>query len=137
VSIAQVRRLQLACYWQADGDLDEAARHGRHALRLLRRRASDPAAVALRVDVAVTVARIDRERAEYDAALRTLGWGLTLLDASPDEPHRDRLLATVLTVLGDVHRRAGRYRSADLALRRATDLRWRVRRCRGSWRGIG
>jgi tetratricopeptide (TPR) repeat protein len=116
------RRLQLARYWEADGDLDEAARHGHRALKLLRRCAADAAAVALRVDVAVTVARIDRDRAEYDAAHRTLSWGLALLDASPDESHRDRLLPTVLTVLGDVHRRAGRYRSADRALRRATRL---------------
>jgi tetratricopeptide (TPR) repeat protein len=115
------RRLQLARYWQADGDLDEAARHGHHALKLLRRCGS-VAGVALRVDVAVTVARIDRERAEYDAAHRTLRWGLAILDASPDEPHHDRLLATVLTVLGDVQRRAARYRSADRALRRATHL---------------
>jgi hypothetical protein len=101
-----VRRLRLARYWQADGDLDEAAGHARHALGLVH---AHPAPVAVAVEVAVVAARIERDRDNPAESQANLTWAAELLDAEPAGDGRDRLLSRVLVDLGDCHRRAGRY----------------------------
>jgi len=120
-----VRRLRLARYWQADGDLDEAAAHAYRAMCLVQVLAAPPMELAL--DVAQVTARIERDRDRPAASLQALTWISQLLDtATPDpatpDPGTDRLRITVLVELGDCHRRAGRYPAARAALHRAQHL---------------
>jgi tetratricopeptide (TPR) repeat protein len=112
--------LRLARYWEADGDLDEAVGPVRQALCLVRRHPGAP--VALAVEVAVTAARIERDRDNPAAGRAALTWAVELLDATPAGADRDRLLSRVLVDLGDCHRRAGRYPPAIEALNRARRL---------------
>jgi tetratricopeptide (TPR) repeat protein len=104
----------LAEYWRAKGDLDEAARHAEHALRLVAGApsASGPLAVA----VAITAAEIARDRAEYDAARDHFAW------AVEQAPVSDPLLVRALLGLGDSYRRAARYPQALQTLHRAETL---------------
>lgn len=112
------RRLRLARYWQADGDLDEAARHARRALGLL-----DGTAVQLTGEVTLTLAEIERDRCEWANCDARLGRLVDQLDAQPATgPAGRSLLARALTGLGDAHRRAGRYRQATGTLQRACEL---------------
>ncbi len=94
------RRLDLARYWQARGDLDEAARHASHALRLLTGAGAAP--VSLHASAALTAAAVDRDRAGYAAGHAQFEHAVRLLDAAPPTAERDRLLAHALTGLGDV-----------------------------------
>lgn len=112
-----LRRLRMARYWQAIGDLDEAARDAGHAQRLLGRCRVLPVVTA--ADVALTLAEIERGRDDPTADRAHLEYGLGLLEAAPEEGRRDRMLVRALTALGDCHRRAGRYREAGGVLDRA------------------
>ncbi len=114
------RRLDLARYWQARGDLDEAARHASHALRLLTGAGAAP--VSLHASAALTAAAVDRDRAGYAAGHAQFEHAVRLLDAAPPTAERDRLLAHALTGLGDVQRRLGHYPRATAALRRAREM---------------
>jgi tetratricopeptide (TPR) repeat protein len=114
------RRLALARYWLAHGDLDEAARHGTLALGLARRCRAAP--LALLADTALTMAEIDRDRGRYAAGEECLAWAVRQLDAAVATDDRDRLLAGALQRLGDAYRLAGRYEQAVPALERALRL---------------
>jgi tetratricopeptide (TPR) repeat protein len=115
------RRLRLARFWHRDGDLDEAIRHGRHALRLVL--AAEPAttqeAATLAAEVALTLALVERDRAAYTDGLEHATHAVGLLDTLPGPVDRDRLLAQALIVLADLHRRLGEYPAVDEALSRA------------------
>ncbi|GIJ43821.1 hypothetical protein Val02_07070 [Virgisporangium aliadipatigenens] len=106
------RRLRLARYWIHAGDLDEAAVHARHALRLALRGPDD-----LLADAAVTAARIERDRDRPGAALEALRRAGSVLT---DDVSRGRVLVEV----ADLHRRAARYPQAAAAL---SDARERLR----------
>jgi len=116
------RRLRLARFWQAHGDLDEAAGHGDHAFRLLQGCGCASARPTLLAEVALTLAQIDRDRAAYAASHDRLQWLVRLLDAAPMCTDRNRLLVGALIALGDVHRRAGRYDQVGPVLDRAIRL---------------
>jgi tetratricopeptide (TPR) repeat protein len=112
------RRLRLARYWLADGDLDEAARHAHRALRLL-----DRNAVQQTGEVTLTLAEIERERCEWASCGARLARLVDQLDAQPaTSPAERSLLARALTSLGDAHRGAGRYRQAIETLQRACQV---------------
>ena len=111
-------RLRLARYWQANGDLDEAARHAHRALRLLH---GSP--VELTGEVTLTVAEIERDRCEYASSHARLAKLVDQLDnLPPASPAGRLLLARALTGLGDAHRRSGRYSQATQTLQRACRL---------------
>jgi tetratricopeptide (TPR) repeat protein len=114
------RRLRLAMYWQADGDLDEAAAHAHRALRLVRSHPTPPVAIA--AEVAMVTARVERDRDRPGAVRDCLDWTVTLLEAAAPGPGRDRLLARVLVEHGDCDRRAGRWPQATETLDRARRL---------------
>jgi tetratricopeptide (TPR) repeat protein len=117
--------LRLARFWLAKADMTKAARHAEQALRLVRADPSPPTLpddLAPTVEVALTAARVQRGLDHGRESRELLEWALSLLDAAPASPERDRLLATTLTDLGDCHRRAGRYPQAAQALRRALPL---------------
>ncbi|MET9338937.1 tetratricopeptide repeat protein [Nonomuraea sp. NPDC003804] len=107
----------MARYWQATGDLDEAARDACHAQWLLGRCRTPPVVPA--ADIALTLAEIERARDDQTADRAHLEYCLDLLEAAPEAGHRDRMLVRALTALGDCHRRAGRYREAGEVLDRA------------------
>lgn len=109
------RRLRLASYWWARSELDEAARHGYHALRLTE--GLDAGAVA---EIRLVLARIERDRDDGVAARDHLERAVALLEGSPAGP--DRLLAAALAELGNSHRRAARYPLATAVLHRARHL---------------
>jgi len=109
------RRLRLASYWWARSELDEAARHGYHALRLTE--GLDAVAVA---ETRLVLARIERDRDDGVAARDHLERAVALVEESP--AGRDRLLAAVLAELGNCHRRAARYPLATAVLHRARHL---------------
>jgi len=112
------RRLRLARYWLADGDLDEAARHAHLALLLLERDT-----VELTGEVTLTVAEIERGRCEWASCGARLARLVDLLDAQPATSLAQRsLLARALTSLGDAHRGAGRYPQAVVTLQRACQV---------------
>jgi tetratricopeptide (TPR) repeat protein len=111
----------MARYWHTRADLDEAARHAHHALRLGAAGAGS-AGLTVHAMAALTVAGIDRDLARYPASHARLIYVISVLDAAPPTVERDRLLAWALTDLGDCHRRAGRYPQATSALRRARGL---------------
>jgi len=111
------RRLRLARYWQAAGDLDEAARHAERAVRLL-----EPEHVYSWAAASVTRAQIERDRLEYGAGSARLAAVVEVLDAQPAGPVVTGLLGRALVSLGDVHRRAGRYPDATAALNRACEV---------------
>jgi tetratricopeptide (TPR) repeat protein len=114
------RRLRAARFWQAIADLDEAARAGYHAQRLLQRLRNTPIRpVTLAADVALTLAEIERDRDDHAASQAHLERALALLEVAPPAEDRDRLLAQTLITLGDCHRRAGRYPEAGDVLDRA------------------
>jgi tetratricopeptide (TPR) repeat protein len=111
-------RLRLARYWQANGDLDEAARHAHRALRLLH-----GCSVELAGEVVLTVAEIERGRCEYASGHARLAQLVDELDRLPTAGPAGRLLlARALTGLGDAHRRSGRYPQATQTLQRACQL---------------
>jgi tetratricopeptide (TPR) repeat protein len=112
------RRLRLARYWLADGDLDEAARHAHRSLRLL---AGQP--VQLTGETTLTLAEIERDRCEWASCDTRLARLVDQLDAQPaTSPAMRSLLARALTGLGDAQRRAGRYRQATGTLERACQV---------------
>jgi tetratricopeptide (TPR) repeat protein len=114
------RRLRAARFWQAIGDLDEAARAGYHAQRLLQRlRDTAIMPVTLAADIALTLAEIERDRDDHVASQVHLERSLALLEAAAAAEDRDRLLAQTLITLGDCHRMAGRYPEAGDMLDRA------------------
>jgi tetratricopeptide (TPR) repeat protein len=111
-------RLRLTRYWQANGDLDEAARHAHRALRLLHARP-----VELTAEVTLTVAEVERDRCEYASSNARLAQLVDQLDNLPSvSPAGRLLLARALTGLGDAHRRSGRYPQATQTLQRACRL---------------
>ena len=114
------RRLDLARYWVAHADLNEAARHGDRALRLTRDRPGMPA--ALTALAALTMGQIEQDRARFPASVTYLAMAVAVLDAEPIGPDRDRLLGRALTDLGDAHRRGGRYPEAAPVLQQAQRL---------------
>jgi Tetratricopeptide repeat len=118
------RRLRLARFWHHDGDLDEAVRHGRRALRLIL--AGDPAtapdSATLAADVALTLALVERDRAAYTTGREHMTFAVELLEALAPAIDRDRLLARTLVALADVHRRTGQYEAVDEALSHARHL---------------
>ena len=118
------RALRLARYWHHDGDLDEAVRHGRRALRLVQAGEPEtaPDSAALAADVALTLALVERDRAEYATGSGHVTYAVGLLDALPPATDRDRLLAHALIALADLHRRSGRYEAVDEALSRVRHL---------------
>jgi tetratricopeptide (TPR) repeat protein len=115
------RRWQLARYWQARGDMTEAGRHARHAVRLAGHR---PAPPLLAAEILLTAAEVHRDLADYPTAAGLWAEAAALLDrttAVPDPgPDRDRLLVRALTGLADAHRRAGDHPTARVVLGRAT-----------------
>lgn len=113
-------RLRLARYWQANGDLDEAARHCDNAVRLARRCPSTPAVLA--AEAGLTMAHIERDRADYTASHEHLTLTGDLVQTIPPGGDRDRLSALASTGLADLHRRAGRYSDAAAALVQARTL---------------
>ncbi len=123
------RRLRAARYWCRAGDVAEAARHARRALRLVRRHPAPP--LDLAVEVARAAARVERALSRVDAARDILAWALGMLDGTPESPRRDRLLAAVLHDLGDCHRRTGRRAEAV----RSSGRSGRLARLGGSARG--
>ena len=113
------RRWQLARYWQARGDLTEAGRHARHAVRLAGHRPAPPPLVA---EILLTAAEVHRDLADYPTAATYWAEAAALLDRTAAVPDRDRLLVRALTGLGDAHRRAGEHPTASAVLDRATAL---------------
>jgi tetratricopeptide (TPR) repeat protein len=102
------RRLRIARYWHAAGDLDEAARHAERA-RALASRAD------LVGETTLAVAEIERDRGEYASSHARL---VELVERLAEST----LLGRVLTALGDAQRRSGRYRQAVETLHRAVRL---------------
>jgi tetratricopeptide (TPR) repeat protein len=113
------RRWQLARYWQARGDLTEAGRHARHAVRLA---GHQPAPAPLVAEILLTAAEVHRDLADYPTAATYWAEAAALLDRTAAGPDRDRLLVRALTGLGDAHRRAGEHPTASAALDRAIAL---------------
>jgi len=111
-SLRASRRLQLARNWQARGLLDEAARHAYRAMRVLDGR---PPGV-LAAEAAYTAARIECGRGRYPRSLAQFERAAELLGALPPGADRDRRLADVHIGLAELHRRAGRYAEAAVAL---------------------
>jgi tetratricopeptide (TPR) repeat protein len=109
--------LRLAGYWQRTGDLDEAARDGERASRLARGHPAVP--VTLAADVALTMARIARDRDDLARASAELEHAIAVLQAAPEAADR---LGWALVGLGDLHRRAGNYPAATRVLARALEL---------------
>jgi len=114
------RRLELARFWLARADLDEASRHGYRALRLIQEAASEPVDPA--VEIRLTLARIERDRDDGEAARGHLEQAIHAIEAASADPDRDRLLARALLGLGDCHRRAARYSLAADVLDRSRRL---------------
>jgi tetratricopeptide (TPR) repeat protein len=111
------RRLRLARYWLARGDLDEAARHLDRAAALL---APEPAASpGLTADVLLAKARVERDRDRSGAARAHLDAAAELLGRAPHFPGREVLRVRVLAESGDWYRRAARYPQAAAELERA------------------
>jgi hypothetical protein len=79
------RRLQLARYWQTQDDLDEAAVHAYHAMRLLDGR---PPSV-LAADVAYTTAQVERDCARYLESRRHFEHAAGVLDGLARGSDRD------------------------------------------------
>src|SRR5262245_16864759 len=114
------RALRLARYWQAVGDLDEAARESQRARRLA---CSHPAVpVTLVADVELTIARIAQDRDDTGGCRAHLHRAVTVLETAREGADRDRLLGWALVGLGDQHRRAGQYPAAVEVLTRALRL---------------
>jgi tetratricopeptide (TPR) repeat protein len=113
------RRWRLARYWQTRGDLTEAGRHARHAVRLAER---CPAPPLLVTEILLTAAEVHRDLADYPTAATHWAEAAALLDRTAAVPGRDRLLVRALTGLGDAHRRAGDHVAAATALNRAIAL---------------
>jgi tetratricopeptide (TPR) repeat protein len=111
------RRLRLARYWHTSGDLDQAARYARRAWQLVGTHPAPP--LGLAVEVALAVARIERDLDRGAASRIALESALAMVDAAPAGTQRDRLAAATLTDLADCHRRAGRYPLAVKALGQA------------------
>jgi len=111
------RRLRIAGYWWARGDLVAALPHVRRAWHLVRLHPAPPAALAVRAASLVGMVERDLDHpAESQAALE---WALSRLRDEPPGDERAALLAATLTSLGDCHRRAGRYPQAIRTLYRA------------------
>ena len=102
------RRLRIAGYWWACGDLIAAARHAGYAWRLVRRDPAPPVGLAVRVSA--LVASVEGDLGHPDESRAALEWALRRLDGEPRGADLATLLAAALTGLGDCHRRAGRYR---------------------------
>jgi tetratricopeptide (TPR) repeat protein len=114
------RRLQVAHFWQAIADLDEAARAGYHAHRLLRRLGNASVVpVTLAAEIELALAEIERDRDDHAAGRIHLESSLARLEVAPATHDRDRLLVRTLIALGDCHRRAARYSEASDVLDRA------------------
>jgi tetratricopeptide (TPR) repeat protein len=111
------RALRLAWFWQALGDLDEAARDAERALRLARRHSA-----TLVADVALTAARIAQDRDDAVGCRAHLHCALTTLEQAPAGADRDRLRGWAMVGLGEQHRRAGDYPAAEEVLIRASRL---------------
>jgi tetratricopeptide (TPR) repeat protein len=110
--------LRLARYWQAKGDLDEAARHAQRALGVLR-----GTSVELTGEATLAVAEIERDRCEYTRCHDRLAGLVAQLDSLPaTSPAGRLLLARALAGLGDAYRRSGRYPHATQTLQRACQL---------------
>ena len=114
------RNIRSARIWLAVGGLEEAATNARRALSLVRTHPAPP--IALAVLAATVAARVDRELDQLSSSEEVLGWALRILESAPGGPQRARLLAAVLTDLGDCYRRAGRHRQAVDVLHRARTL---------------
>jgi tetratricopeptide (TPR) repeat protein len=112
------RRLDIARYWQARGDLEEAARHAGRALRLAAR-VGPTRAYAM---AALTVAEIGRDRVDYASSRARLEEVVARLEVEPSTRANDWLLVRALTCLGDICRRAGWYHEAAMALDRARHM---------------
>ena len=107
------RRLRLARFWLARGDLDEAAKHAYRA---------QPGPPHQTVEVALTIARIERDRDNPEASHTHLLQAIAELEAAPAGDRRDRQLVRALVDLADCHRRAGRWAEATPLLHRALAL---------------
>ena len=107
------RRLRLARFWLARGDLDEGAKHAYRAM---------PCPPALGVEVALTIARIERDRDRPEVSHTHLLVALAAIEAAPAGAEHDRQLVRTLVDLADCHRRAGRWADAGPVLRRALAL---------------
>lgn len=122
------RRLRSARYWYSIGDLDEAARAGRHALDLALADHRDAVPRLLLADIVLNLARTEQDRDDYVAGHAGLEYALNLLESitgggnSAATADRDRLLAWTLVGLGESHRRAGRYQQAIETLDRAVQF---------------
>jgi tetratricopeptide (TPR) repeat protein len=116
--LVRVRReLAMAAFWRRRADLYQACLHAHRALVLARRL---PAPLA--ADVAMTVARLERDRDSADAALALLTEAVDMLESAPPATDRDRVLVLALVAVSDAHRRAARYPQATRTLRRALRL---------------
>jgi tetratricopeptide (TPR) repeat protein len=104
-------RLRLARFWLARGDLDEAAKHAYRAA------ASCPPALA--VEVALTLARIERDRDNAEASRAHLLRAVSELEAATASAERDAQLVRAMVDLADCDRRAGRWADATPLLHRA------------------
>jgi len=123
------RRLTLARYWLARGDVDEAARHSAHALRLAGENAANnsapdraTASLTLVTEATLVAAQLHRECARYAEGEDLLSRLVHVLDAAVPTDERDRLLAHALLQLGQAHLLAGRYDRAGATLTRAMRL---------------
>jgi tetratricopeptide (TPR) repeat protein len=116
------RRLRLARYWHATGDLDQAGACAGRAWQQVRSRRGQAIPALLAADVALTLAQIERDRDDYAAGLARLHDALELLGPAAGSADGDRLTAWALAGLGDCHRRAARYSAAAQALTRALRL---------------
>jgi len=114
------RGLRVAGYWQAVGDLDEAARAARRALQLARRHGVMP--VTLVAEAALTAARIAQDADDLAGSRVHVDYAVDVLEAAPPDAARDRVLAWAFVGAGDQHRRVGEYPAAQRVLRRALGL---------------
>jgi tetratricopeptide (TPR) repeat protein len=112
------RRLQIARYWQARSELDEAAANAYRAGRLL----DGPPPTVLAADVAYTTAQIERDRARYPDSQRLFERAAKLLRGLVPGVERDQRMAHVHVGLADLHRRAGRYLEAVAELDAAREI---------------
>jgi tetratricopeptide (TPR) repeat protein len=110
------RRLRAARFWYSIGDLDEAARASRHALKLARSGSGQPLLFA---DIALTMARVEIDRDDYATGRAHLMDVVHVLESVPGNSERDRRLAWALVALGGNYRRIGRYPPAVETLDRA------------------
>lgn len=98
------RRLRIARYWQAAGDLDEAARHALLASRL-----------SSNCEITLTLAEIERGRGEYASCEARL---VELVDRLEDPA----LLARALTALAITRKEVGDHDQAHRLYTRIGDL---------------